>query len=380
MPPYWSKRVFFLRVLVFGLECVLNLWYNTFADHWCVRAFCLTGEAGDGEVIRHRRMNFVFLMGYRKMQKSFQTNKTRRKHEVNGFTLVELLVVIAVIALLMAILLPALTKAKEQGKRAVCLTHIKQLQLAWGNYCDTNNEKVPVGDVWYSWSFANCNCGVPNQLAWHEWPHPYPHTMPPSAATNYSAAYPIDCVKAGTCPKDTWEHAISEGTLWKYIGDYRIYQCPVGDKGEYVTYAMSHAMNTYPNSGGTPTVRAPTITMRTQIKRTTERFVFLDAGVAKQGAFFINYSGGGNAPAGSFGDHRPMRHGNGTTFSFVDGHAEYRKWSPNWGKGTPNSPRTETGGWGGESNPCDCDWRWFYKVTWGNIWQGLPCAHLNCDD
>lgn len=321
------------------------------------------------------------------MQKSLQTNKNQRvalglahrSFSVDGFTLVELLVVIAVIALLMAILLPALSKAKEQGKRAVCLTHIKQLQLAWNMYCDGNNEKVPVGDVWYSWGFPSNYLGGA-QLSWHEWPHPYPHAIPPSNATNNAAAYPLGCVKAGTCPKDTWQHAIDEGTMWKYIKDYRIYQCPVGEKGEYVTYAMAHSMSTYPGSAGPGSIPR-TITLRPQIKRTTERFVFLDAGVAKQGAFFINYDGtGGNAPAGAFGDHRPLRHGYGTTLSFVDGHAEYRKWAPNWGKGTPSPPRTETGGWGGDSNPCDCDWRWFCKVTWGNISGNLVCSTLNCDD
>jgi prepilin-type N-terminal cleavage/methylation domain-containing protein len=48
----------------------------------------------------------------------------------NGFTLVELLVVIAIIALLMAILMPALNRVREQGKRAACLSDCKQLVLS----------------------------------------------------------------------------------------------------------------------------------------------------------------------------------------------------------------------------------------------------------
>jgi prepilin-type N-terminal cleavage/methylation domain-containing protein len=58
------------------------------------------------------------------------------KKQHRGFTLVELLVVIAVIALLMAILLPALGRAREQGKRIVCMANLKQLALGWIAYAD----------------------------------------------------------------------------------------------------------------------------------------------------------------------------------------------------------------------------------------------------
>ena len=62
-----------------------------------------------------------------------------------GFTLIELLVVIAIIAILMAILMPALNRAREQGKRAACLSNLKQLQLAWAMYNDENDGKIVNG-------------------------------------------------------------------------------------------------------------------------------------------------------------------------------------------------------------------------------------------
>lgn len=56
-----------------------------------------------------------------------------------GFTLIELLVVIAIIALLMGILMPALTRVKKQARKVVCMTHLKQWGLIWKMYCDDNN-------------------------------------------------------------------------------------------------------------------------------------------------------------------------------------------------------------------------------------------------
>ena len=61
---------------------------------------------------------------------------------VKGFTLVELLVVISIIALLLSVLMPALSKAREAGKRAVCLNNLKSLAVTWMMYADDNNDRL----------------------------------------------------------------------------------------------------------------------------------------------------------------------------------------------------------------------------------------------
>jgi prepilin-type N-terminal cleavage/methylation domain-containing protein len=282
------------------------------------------------------------------------------KRSEAGFTLVELLVVIAIIALLMSILLPALSRAREMGKRAVCLTQIKQLGVAWYMYCDDNNEKLPYGNIWYSWDpYWNYAGRERRGPCFVEPVHVQPHSMPMTQATQQNGLFP-----PGRPNLSDWQHCIAEGLIWKYVKDYKIYKCPVADKGKESTYQMSESI------AGDPPSSSPNFTLRSQIKRTAEMFVFLDTGYAGSGAFWLTYV---STPELKWGDGPPTRHGTGTTFVFADQHAEYRKWTD------PHTLKViELGGW---MNPlavaggnCDCDLRWLNKITWGKVNPANNCT------
>ena len=90
-----------------------------------------------------------------------QTTRTSQRSAASqsskGFTLIELLVVVAIIALLVSILLPSLSKAKEQTRIVVCMTNLKGLSTAFSLYVAENNGWYPPGAAWggsgleYTW-------------------------------------------------------------------------------------------------------------------------------------------------------------------------------------------------------------------------------------
>ncbi|MHC4521203.1 MAG: prepilin-type N-terminal cleavage/methylation domain-containing protein [Planctomycetota bacterium] len=207
-----------------------------------------------------------------------------------AFTLIELLVVIAVIAVLMAILMPALQRAREQGKRAVCLSNVKQFGLAWVMYADENDQKIVNACTWENTEGHN-DREEPCWLYFHnDW-----NTV------------------------ERRIQGIQDGAMWPYIGQLKIYKCPTGIRGEVNTYAivdcMNGAMLSIPNIPSGTYIRN-----RSQIKRPGERMVYVDEGRTSTQSWTIFYD------QASWWDLPPTRHGEGTNFSFADGHAEYWKW------------------------------------------------------
>jgi prepilin-type N-terminal cleavage/methylation domain-containing protein/prepilin-type processing-associated H-X9-DG protein len=212
-----------------------------------------------------------------------------------AFTLIELLVVIAVIAVLMAILMPALNRAREQGKRAVCMGHIKQMGLSWVLYADENDQRI-----------VNA-CTVANTEGHNDTTEPCWLYFNGNTGVNTEA----DRIKG-----------VQDGAFWPYVKQLKIYKCPTGMRGEVNTYGIVDSMNGAINSlvaqSGVPRDRF--IKTRTQIKRPGERLVFVDEGKTSTQSWTIHY----NQP--SWWDGVPLRHGLGTNLSFADGHAEYWKW------------------------------------------------------
>ena len=137
-----------------------------------------------------------------------------------GFTLIELLVVIAVIALLMAILIPVLHSAREQGQRVVCLSNLKQLTLAWTAYA-TEYEGVLVRGTAFG-------IGIEGNRSVESW---------------VGDAFGLYDSRVSLI-EDT-----NKGALWPWIKNIDIYRCPRGVAGHALTYAMVSSANGNPVEG-----------------------------------------------------------------------------------------------------------------------------------
>ena len=152
--------------------------------------------------------------------------------------MIELLVVIAIIAILMAVLMPAINRAREQGRRAVCLNHLRSLTLCWGMYADENDDRIVNGEAYYSPT--------------HRSRGPRAHVGPSCGRAILGGQRLGFRLHDGeqTRPLDTQIDAIRAGALFPYAKAEKVYRCPTGVRGEMRTYTTAYGMNGCFDAGG----------------------------------------------------------------------------------------------------------------------------------
>jgi len=236
---------------------------------------------------------------------------------MKAFTLIELLVVIAIIALLMAILLPALRRAKQQAATSVCLSNTKNLALGWYMYMQDNDGRIMSSQdnaVEQNGTFVGW-VGVPRD--WR------------------ASLLSISQISPAVTDEDEIR-GIEVGVLYPYLKNPDAYHCPADNirksiydrTGVFVSYGVPRCLYGILSSSNA--------LYNLQIKRFDEitspstRYVFVESAETRNWNSSHHFVMGAPEYTGStrWGWWGPMavNHGDSSVLGFCDGHSELRKW------------------------------------------------------